>query len=297
MATDLASLLDSWELHLRAERKASGTVATYLGGVRKFLAWCDAEDRPAALDRRTVSAFVASLLDDGMEAATATSRQLALRRFSAWLLDEGEITRDELIGIKPPKIDVKLVHPLTDVELKSLLAACAGLDPFRDRRDEALVRLMAECGLRAGETVAMTVDDLDLLAGTAAVRRGKGGKGRRVPIGPQTVRALDRYLRARRTHRLAGTPALWLGFGGKTLGYEGLHKTLARRATAAGLRDFHPHLLRHTAAQRWLAAGGSEGALMAIAGWSRSDMLRRYTKAREEERAADEARRLNLGDL
>jgi integrase/recombinase XerD len=297
MAADLASLLDSWELHLRSERKAKGTVATYLGGVQAFLAWCAAEDRPATLDRRTVSAFVTALLDDGKEAATATSRQLALRRFSAWLLDEEEIDRDELIGLKPPRLDVKLVHPLSDAQLKALIGACNGLDTFRDRRDEALVRLMAECGLRAGETVAMNVDDLDLLAGTAVVRRGKGGKGRRVPIGPQTTRALDRYLRARRTHRLADTPALWLGFGGKTLGYEGLHKTLARRATAAGLRDFHPHLLRHTAASRWLAAGGSEGGLMTVAGWSRSDMLRRYTAARASERAADEARKLNLGDL
>ena len=53
----------------------------------------------------------------------------------------------------------------------------------------------------------------------------------------------------------------------------------------------------HTAAHRWLAAGGSESGLMAIAGWTRSDMLVRYTRARASERAATEARRLNLGDL
>jgi hypothetical protein len=36
---------------------------------------------------------------------------------------------------------------------------------------------------------------------------------------------------------------------------------------------------------------------MAMAGWTRTDMLVRYTKARAMERAAQEARRLNLGDL
>ena len=56
-------------------------------------------------------------------------------------------------------------------------------------------------------------------------------------------------------------------------------------------------MMRHTAADRWLTAGGSEGGLMAVAGWSRPDMLLRYTRARAEQRAADEARRLNLGDL
>ena len=36
-----------------------------------------------------------------------------------------------------------------------------------------------------------------------------------------------------------------------------------------------PHVLRHTAAQRRLSADGSEGGLMAVAGWKRRDMLDR----------------------
>ena len=36
---------------------------------------------------------------------------------------------------------------------------------------------------------------------------------------------------------------------------------------------------------------------MAVAGWTRPDMLLRYTQARAAERAASEARSLNLGDL
>jgi hypothetical protein len=45
------------------------------------------------------------------------------------------------------------------------------------------------------------------------------------------------------------------------------------------------------------AKGGSEAGLMAIAGWSRTEMLVRYTRARASERAAEEAWRLNLGAL
>ena len=55
--------------------------------------------------------------------------------------------------------------------------------------------------------------------------------------------------------------------------------------------------MRHTAAHRWLSAGGSESGLMAVAGWTRPDMLMRYTKAQASARAAEEARGLNLGDL
>lgn len=293
---DLDALLPSWVLSLRAERKAASTIKSYTTGVETYLAFCAERDLPAVLDRRTLAAFTAALLDDGREPATVRSRQLGVRRFSAWLADEGEIDTDPLLGVKAPKLDVKVVEPLTDDQLKALLKACSGPD-LRERRDEAIVRLMTETGVRAGECVNLTVGDLDLPAGTATVRRGKGGKGRVVPFGPQTARALDRYLRTRRAHRLADTPALWLGERGKEFSYDALHKALGYRATLAGIVGFHPHLLRHTAAHRWLARGGSEGGLMAVAGWTRPDMLLRYTRARASERAAVEARELNLGDL
>ena len=235
------------------------TVKAYGDGVRRFLTWAAEHDRSSDLDRPDVAGFVADLLDAGAEASTARSRQLAVRRFSRWLDEEGQIERDQLVGVAPPKLDQKVYEPLTDAQVRAMVAACSGLDQFRDRRDEALVRFMVETGCRAGEVVVMKLSDPQLPAGTALLRRGKGGKGRSVPFGPQTTRALDRYIRARRTHRLAGTDALWLGDRGKQFSYWGLHKTLGMRARRAGIAGFHPHILRHTAAHRWLAAGGSEG--------------------------------------
>jgi integrase len=156
---------------------------------------------------------------------------------------------------------------------------------------------MIETGARAGEVVNIAVADVNLREGTVVIRRGKGGKGRTIPIGPQATRAIDRYLRLRRPHRLADTPDLWLGDRGKGFSYYGLYSALIYRAEVAGLQEFHPHVLRHTAAGRWLAAGGSEGGLMAVAGWTRRDMIDRYTRATSARRAVDEARKLGLGDL
>jgi site-specific recombinase XerD len=294
--SELEHLLDSWILNLRAERKSPQTIKTYGDGVRAFLRYCVREDITPTLDRPSVNGFTAALLDGGAEAATARSRQLAVRRFSAWMTAEGEIDSDQLATLKPPKLDVKIVPELDADQLRELIKACKG-NAFRDRRDEAVIRFMVETGARAGEVVDMMIDDIDLKRGAAVVRRGKGGRGRTVPVGPQTARAIDRYLRVRRTHRLAALPGLWVGERHRGFTYGALHKTLAYRAEVAKIEDFHPHVLRHTAAGRWLAAGGSEGGLMAVAGWSRRDMIDRYTRATSERRAADEARRLNLGDL
>jgi len=123
---DFSALLPSWELHLRAERKSPQTVKAYGDGVRRFFTWCQDTGRHPVLDRPTVTAFVVGLLDAGAEAATARSRQLALRRFSAWLADEAEIATDQLLGMRPPRLDQKVVHALTDDQLKALLTACKG---------------------------------------------------------------------------------------------------------------------------------------------------------------------------
>lgn len=293
---DLAVLLDSWELSLRAERKSPETVKSYTAGVRGFLRWCETNDEVPTVDRTLVQRYTADMLDGGSAAATARSRQLGMKRFAAWLVEEGEISADPLAGLKPPKLDTQAVQPLTEDQLRALIKACAG-NSLRDRRDEALVRLMAETGIRASEAVTMKVSEVDLMRGLATVYRGKGGKGRIVPFQAQTAKALDRYLRVRRAHDRADSPDMWLGERGKGFSYDGLYVALRYRAELAGIVGFHPHLLRTTFATRWLAEGGSEGSLMAVAGWSRRDMIDRYTRATASDRAAAEARGLGLGDL
>lgn len=293
---DLPALLDSWALALTAARKAPGTIRMYRAGVDRFLRWCADNNVTPELTKPLVQSFVADLLANGAEPATAHARLKGLRRFSAWLADEGELPANPLAGIKPVAVDTKVTEALSDEQLRAMLATCATRS-FKDCRDAALIRFMAETGARASEVVGIHVDDVDLRAGSVVIRRGKGGKGRIVPISAQTATAIDRYMRVRRTHRLAGRPELWLGVGGKSFGYHGLEGSMKARAKLAGINTFHLHLLRHTAATRWLRAGGSEGGLMAVAGWSRRDILDRYVAASAAERAADEARRLNLGDL
>jgi len=296
---DLPALLESWEVHLRAERKSAQTVKSYTAGVKAFLRWCDDEGHAPALDRDLLRLFVVALLDGGARPATAVSRHLAVRRFSGWLADEGEQLTDPLAGLKAPKLDQPITQPLSDDDLRALLAACKGTE-LRDYRDAAIIRLMYTTGARAGEVVALQLEDVHPKASPPyiVIQRGKGGRGRTVPLAPEVAVALDRYIRRGRAgHRLAGTSALWLGDRGRGFTYDALHKTLKMRAMTAGLVGFHPHLLRHTAAHRWLDKGGSEGGLMAVAGWRRPEMLLRYTRAQAGARAAAEAQRLDLGAL
>jgi hypothetical protein len=93
----------------------------------------------------------------------------------------------------------------------------------------------------------------------------------------------------------AALPHLWLGQKGR-MTTSGITQVLRRRGRAAGVDRLHPHLFRHTYAHEALSAGMQEGEVMALAGWRSREMLSRYAKSAERERAIAAARRVNVGD-
>jgi site-specific recombinase XerD len=77
-------------------------------------------------------------------------------------------------------------------EVERVIASCDAGKPH-GVRDRAVLLLLARLGLRAGDIVAMQLDDLDLQAGTVRVR-GKGRKEVRLPLPQDAGEALIEYL-------------------------------------------------------------------------------------------------------
>lgn len=294
---DLQDLLSFWQTHLRNAGLSPQTLRTYTAGVQQFAAWSGDD---VTLTRRRAEAFCASILDGGAASGTAYVRLAALRRFSAWLAEEGEIEVDELATLRSPKVDQKVVDHLTPEEVRALLGACEGKS-FAALRDTAIVHFMRATGARSEEVIGMQMIDMQIGAKSCVITRGKGGRGRRSGFGDKPAEAIGRYLRARRRHPSADRPELWLagpnghqaGPGGG-LTYGGLKSSMERRARAAGVEGFHLHRLRHTAAVDWLRAGGSVPGLMSQCGWISVDMVNRYIEAASSELAVAEAHRLDL---
>lgn len=83
---------------------------------------------------------------------------------------------------------------LTDEEIHKLLkAASAQPDPFVARRDEAMVRMLTDAGVRISELCTTQLADLDLDGGAVWVT-GKGGRRRLVHFGARTTRGRERPL-------------------------------------------------------------------------------------------------------
>lgn len=293
------ALAESWVVHLEAERKSPHTIKTYTAGLGAYIRWCERQGVAVELAPGPVEKFMAALFEGGAEAATVLSRQRGVRRFSAWLAGEDEAP-DPLGRMKPPRLDDKIPPFVDGIQLASLLATCS-TRAFGDLRDRAIIGLMAESMVRADELLMMTKDGVSLRQRTARVERGKGGKGRVVAFSAQTARDLDRYLRARASHRLAGEPWLWLPVKRSAeprLTYGGLYTALRRRALRASPPfRLHPHMLRSTGAISFRRKGGQVTSLMALGGWTDIAMVQRYIRAAENDLAVEEARRLFDGEV
>lgn len=295
MTARLEDLAASFARDLRAEGAAPRTITLYLQSIRFFTRWLTARSRLATLDELTRPAIRAWLaeLADTKEPGTVRVRYRGLRRFCGWLVAEGEIDTSPMEGMKPPTSPAKPVPVLGDDELAALVKACSG-KALADRRDEAIIRVLLDCGIRVSELTGLRVEDVRLDDGFAIVT-GKGSKVRPVYFGARTARALDRYLRQRGAHRWVHLDALFLSQRGP-MTPDGVRERLKVRGALAGIPDLHPHRFRHTFAHDFLMNGGQERDLKRLAGWTSDVMLERYGASAADARAKAAAQRMKRGD-
>lgn len=224
------------------------------------------------------------------------ARLLLVCRFLRFLVAEHVLLADPtaaLVVAAPRRQLPRRV--LGESQVRRLLAAADLRTPWGIRA-RAILELVYSSGLRRAEVAALDVHDLDLTSGTVTVRRGKGGKGRVVPLGQAAADALLRYLEEVRPLWLTSpaVTALFLAAGvgrrGHRLSAASIHLTVRAAARSAGLGRVAPHALRHAMATHLVRAGAGVRHVQEILGHANVETTEIYTHVAVRDLARAHAR-------
>jgi len=163
-----------------------------------------------------------------------------------------------VLAIPPKRFDKRIVTFLTPTEVDALVAA-PDRSRWEGRRDQMLLLLAVQTGLRVSELTGLNCGDVTLGTGASVLCEGKGRKQRAVPLtGP--VEALLRVWLAER----AGRPRdpLFPTRTGRRLSRDAIALRVSTHAATAAQKcpslqgkKIHPHVLRHSCAMTLLQAG------------------------------------------
>ena len=211
---------------------------------------------------------IRSLTKDRGYAGTTVSRHIAtIKVFYRWLYANDKIPDNPADHLDQPAKWKKLPGVLTPGQMKKLLAAPrppekATSQPPLYLRDRAILELMYASGLRASEVGNINLADLQERLGVIRVL-GKGDKHRLVPMGTPAIMALDQYLKECRPMLITAERAadkrdqgkLFLSRTGRPIERVRVWQIVKHWSTRAGLKNIHPHMLRHSFATHLLAGG------------------------------------------
>jgi site-specific recombinase XerD len=261
----LAELLSRYEKHLRSERGLMvQTISVYQYFVRKFL-----EERfpKGALQTKElaasdISAFVLRH-SQSWSVGSAGRMMTAFRSFFRYLFQRGELSTD--LAASVPAVANRQLSTvpkyISPEEVERVLQAC-NRHTAVGRRDHAILLLLARLGLRAGEVVALQLEDINWRAGEILVR-GKGQLHERMPMPVDVGEALASYLRQDRppcqTRRVfVRAQAPHRGFAGsQTIG--GIVRHVLKRGHVHPASRGAAHLFRHGVATFILRSGATMG--------------------------------------
>jgi integrase/recombinase XerC len=257
-----------------------------------------------------VRRWMAQVHGQGLAPRSLALMLSAWRGFYSWLVREGVLAHNPVLGVRAPKaakplpkalsVDqaMALVEPAVQkspqLERDPNLAASPSpsqngdnnaLQAAREARLQLILELLYGCGLRINELVTLDMQPSDrasawIDAQDAVVHVvGKGNKHRSVPLGPPALQALRDWLQQRALLANSDETALIVGASGKRLSAQQIRLHLKKRAQDRELpTHVHPHMLRHSFASHLLQSSGDLRGVQELLGHAHITSTQIYTR-------------------
>jgi integrase/recombinase XerD len=271
----LTSMGEAFLDHLRRVRRCSeATVRAYRSDYGKTARLLEQLGLPTDVRQITVTGLQACLAGLAHQSAATTSRLIhALSSLYKHLIQQGTVAQSPVSGLAYPQRGASLTQCPSVTEVETLLAAC------QHPGDRVLIALMACCGLRRAEVLALNVADVAVDLSVVRVR-GKGNKERAVPLRADLRQLLRLYL----SELPAGASARVQNEAKRRMRPTTLARRFQRIMECAGLSDrgYTPHSLRHFFGTQLVRAGVDVATVSRLMGHSNISVTSIYLHADDQ---------------
>lgn len=292
-ALALSNPAEPFLAYLRIECGLSvNTLAAYERDLRDLRNDLEAHGVPNASGATTsdLIGHITRLRTEQKLSSTSIARHLAtIRMFFRWLSVESRGKDNPAELLDRPSQWKRLPEVLSKTSIQALLQAPQKMWQEAEvtdavpiwLRDRALLETMYACGLRASEACTLARSDMISTLGVLKVT-GKGEKQRLVPYGKPAEEALLEYLADCRPRLLKpdgrDRDRVFLSRTGRPLERVAVWQIVTRYARYAGLRDVHPHVMRHTFATHLLVGGADLRVVQELLGHASISTTQIYTR-------------------
>lgn len=197
---------------------------------------------------KDLDGFIRKAADLHMSKAYVCIRTTAIRGFFRYLYGEGWFSKDLSRAVESPRIYRDSIVPphFTWEELRQLFASIRGETPPA-LRDRAMLALLCVYGLRSGEIVSLTMDDIDWTHKVLQIRNRKNGSSLILPLLPEVEAVLSHYISKGRPSQVSFRELLLNVHGQPMKNGQLLSKRLRTLVARAGLKGNRGcHAIRRT---------------------------------------------------
>lgn len=278
----MEQLIEEYFAYLAIERGASPlTIEAYGKDLATYRAFLEERGKTQleAIERDDILAFQKAQLDEGYAVSTIERRLSAIKGLHRFAMRENYVQVDPAQAIPLPKKPARLPDVLSIDQVNDLLDSIDTSTPT-GKRDATMLEVLYGCGLRVSELIGLDREHVLVEEGFLRVF-GKGSKERMVPISGMAFERLIEYLNDVRPQlENANAPAnaaLFLNARGGRLTRQSVHRIVSRAGLNIGVKNLHPHTLRHSFATHLLEGGADLRSIQDMLGHSDIATTQIYT--------------------
>lgn len=276
----ISEAIDAFLQYISVERRlASRTVDEYASDLNLFASFLESTLQISDIESVShleIREWQMQLAADGIVANTIKTKLVVLRSFFKFLRREGIVGVDIMAKVATPKTPRHLPVFFTEKETAKIYDDVQFPDDFEGRRDQLLLRLLYETGIRRAEVLGLTEGSVDFCAKSLKVL-GKRDKERIIPLENEILHNIKCYFSLKRQNEISSEVFFVRKDGSPFTQYDVAKVVKHYMGIFSKADKISPHVFRHSFATHMLNDGADINAIKELLGHTDLSATEVYT--------------------